>query len=208
MSARGRAKGFSGWEASFKAGPGARVCEQPGCEAEGRHRAPKGRDKLDEYYWFCRDHARDYNARWNFFDGMEAEDIHRFQHDSAFWHRPTWRFSDRVGGRDGRGDFAGGAADEVHIHDPFDFFEGRMGTPAQKFRERRDGSLKPLDAKELKALSVLGLGAAATTAEIKAAFKRLAKELHPDKTGGNKLLEARFQEVTAAYQYCVNAGFC
>lgn len=205
MKARGKNRGFSDWEANFRAGPARRACEQPGCESAGDHRAPKSREQLDEYYWFCRDHARDYNASWNFFDGMEPEDIHRFQHDNAFWHRPTWRFSDRIVDGEAEGLKAG---PDVHIHDPFDFFEGRMAAARPRFRARRDGSLKPVDAQEMKALSALGLEADATAAEIKAAYKRLAKKFHPDKTGGNKSLEARFREVTGAYETCVKAGFC
>lgn len=204
LSAKDKSRGFSSWEAGWKSDPGLRVCERPGCEALGQHRAPKSRDRLDDYYWFCVDHVRDYNASWNFFDGMKPEDIHRFQHDNAFWHRPTWRFSDRVV----KGAEARQAEPEIHVHDPFDFFDGRMGNARPQFRERRDGSLKPLDGQELKALSALGLDGRATGDDIKAAYKRLVKKFHPDKTGGNKALEARFREVTTAYQYCVKAGFC
>ena len=46
---------------------------------------------------------------------------------------------------------------------------------------------------------VLGVGPGASTADIKAAYRRLAKELHPDARGGSPKLHARFQEVTAAY---------
>jgi DnaJ-class molecular chaperone len=46
---------------------------------------------------------------------------------------------------------------------------------------------------------VLGVGPGASNADIKAAYRRLAKELHPDARGGSPKLPARFQEVTAAY---------
>jgi len=46
---------------------------------------------------------------------------------------------------------------------------------------------------------VLGVGPGASNADIKAAYRRLAKELHPDARGGSAKLHARFQEVTAAY---------
>ena len=40
----------------------------------GQYRAPKSPDVLDDYYWFCRDHVREYNLKWNFFEGTtEAE---------------------------------------------------------------------------------------------------------------------------------------
>ncbi|WP_293336483.1 J domain-containing protein [Parvibaculum sp.] len=46
---------------------------------------------------------------------------------------------------------------------------------------------------------VLGVGPGASNADIKTAYRRLAKELHPDTRGGSDAVHARFQEVTAAY---------
>ncbi len=46
---------------------------------------------------------------------------------------------------------------------------------------------------------VLGVEKDATAAEIKAAFRRLAKENHPDHHPGNKTAEARFKEASEAY---------
>ncbi|MEQ9054143.1 MAG: molecular chaperone DnaJ, partial [Roseovarius confluentis] len=51
-----------------------RVCEKEGCNEPGKYRAPKAPDVLDDFYWFCKDHVREYNNTWNFFDGTtEAE---------------------------------------------------------------------------------------------------------------------------------------
>ncbi len=46
---------------------------------------------------------------------------------------------------------------------------------------------------------LLGVGRAATEDEIKRAYRRLARELHPD-TSGDAESEARFKEVTLAYE--------
>lgn len=46
---------------------------------------------------------------------------------------------------------------------------------------------------------VLGVGPGASNADVKTAYRRLAKELHPDTRGGSAALQTRFQEVTAAY---------
>ena len=45
---------------------------------------------------------------------------------------------------------------------------------------------------------ILGLGRTATPAEIKKAYRKLARELHPDKKPGDKVSEARFKEVNEA----------
>ncbi len=46
----------------------------------------------------------------------------------------------------------------------------------------------------------LGVARTATPAEIKKTFRRLARELHPDKNPGNKAAEARFKEVNEAHE--------
>lgn len=46
-----------------------RMCDRQGCDHRGEHRAPKSRDGQN-YWWFCRPHAEEYNRSWNFFSGM------------------------------------------------------------------------------------------------------------------------------------------
>jgi len=47
---------------------------------------------------------------------------------------------------------------------------------------------------------VLGVRRDATEKDIKQAYRRLARQLHPDVNPGNKTAEARFKEVNAAYE--------
>ena len=47
---------------------------------------------------------------------------------------------------------------------------------------------------------VLGVSETATADEIKKAYRRLAKKYHPDVTGGDKAKEAKFKEITQAYE--------
>jgi len=47
---------------------------------------------------------------------------------------------------------------------------------------------------------VLGVGENASQAEIKKAFRQLAKKYHPDKNKGNKQAEQRFKEISEAYE--------
>ena len=48
---------------------------------------------------------------------------------------------------------------------------------------------------------VLGVNPSASDEEIKRAYRKLAKKLHPDLNPGNKRVEAQFKETTAAYDF-------
>jgi len=50
-----------------------RACDRHGCDKPGEHPAPKSPNHPDRWY-FCADHAAEYNRRWNYFEGLTAED--------------------------------------------------------------------------------------------------------------------------------------
>lgn len=74
-----------------QAGEQAVACEWAGCQNRGAHRAPKGRENSREYWHFCLDHVREYNQSYNFFQGMNPDDVARYQKDALTGHRPTWK---------------------------------------------------------------------------------------------------------------------
>lgn len=99
-----------------------RACDQPGCAGEGTFRAPKARDRLNEYFWFCLEHVRVYNAAWDYYRGMSSHEIERQVRNDTVWQRPTWPLG--PGGRRQR-------SDDIEIDDPFEIFgEGRGRGPS------------------------------------------------------------------------------
>jgi DnaJ-domain-containing protein 1 len=54
---------------------------------------------------------------------------------------------------------------------------------------------------ERKALQVMGLGADATLETVKAKYKALVKQHHPDANGGDRSTEDRLIEIIKAYNY-------
>jgi curved DNA-binding protein CbpA len=174
-------------------------CEWPNCTNKGTHRAPKGRDNAREYWHFCLDHVREYNQSYNFFSGMNPEAVARYQKDALTGHRPTWRMGANTSARRG----SGGTADLDGASDPFSMFNelnGRGGFRARPQAESKPEARKVFNA-ERKALQVMGLGAGATLEVVKAKYKALVKQHHPDTNGGDRSTEDRLIEIIKAYNY-------
>src|SRR6201995_5767355 len=174
------------------------MCEWPECKNKGPHRAPKGRENSREYWHFCLNHVREYNQSYNFFSGMNAEAVARYQKDALTGHRPTWKMG--ANGSAGKGK---GSADFDGAADPFSMFSElngrgrwRPGPGAEAKAETR----KIFNA-ERKALQVMGLGPEATLQEVKLKYKALVKQHHPDANGGDRSTEDRLIEIIKAYNY-------
>lgn len=160
-----------------------RVCEAPGCGLAGEYRAPRARDRLTDYRWFCLAHVREYNSKWDYFRGLDAVEIERHIRADTIWRRPVWP----LGGRRSGG---------PQIHDPFDL-AGEVGLE-ERPAPQHDGS-EQLTPAERMALSVLELSWPLTQADVKSRYKELVKIHHPDANGGARDAEEKFKEINAAY---------
>lgn len=181
-------------------------CQKKGCDQVATHRAPKGRGRDGEYFNFCVDHVREYNATYNYFDGMSDHEVADYQKDALTGHRPTWKMGANSwahGTRQGRTPTPGGGADEeAPSNDPSAFFAWRARqSRAEPVQNRRQ--LRPL---EKKALLTLDLKHGASKEEIKARFKELVKLHHPDANGGDTRSEEKLREIIQAYNYLKQAG--
>ena len=63
-----------------KPAPIEHMCEWEGCDKPGEYKAPKGKSREakrseSEYHRFCLEHVRHYNTAFNFFAGMEKEEL-------------------------------------------------------------------------------------------------------------------------------------
>ena len=86
-----RTRGRRGMSGAFETST--RNCEHPGCTEAGQYRAPRSPDILDDYFWFCRDHVREYNLKWNFFSGSTEEEFQAQIDKDRVWDRPTKPFA-------------------------------------------------------------------------------------------------------------------
>jgi hypothetical protein len=179
-------------------------CQWKGCQAAGRHKAPRGRGRDGQFYFFCLDHVRQYNATYNYFDGMNDSEVEDFQKEALTGHRPTWKLGANPGSdKPPAGDAANGTRRfGWRALDPHAFFARRAKAARTEPAENRR-QLKPLEKKSLQALNLPG---AATKVEIKARFKELVKIHHPDANGGDARSGDKLREIIQAYNYLKQAG--
>jgi hypothetical protein len=162
--------------------PAVRSCDHPGCGAAGDFRAPRARDALDDYYWFCLDHVRVYNAQWNYYAGMSQAQIEAEIRNDTVWQRPSWPMGSRIGGWRWSARFS-----DYGLFDDEDEAEARRAAPR-----------RPRTAEE-EALIVFELQAPFTLMSLKARYKELVKLHHPDVHGGDKAAEERLKVINQAY---------
>ncbi|WP_028351453.1 J domain-containing protein [Bradyrhizobium murdochi] len=181
-----------------QAGQEAVTCEWAGCQNKGSHRVRKGRENAREYWHFCLDHVREYNQSYNFFQGMNPEAVARYQKDALTGHRPTWKMGANTSAKRGNvEEDLGGAADPFNVFAELNGRAGwRPGPGAQGNRETRT-----VKNAERKALQVMGLTAEATLEDVKAKYRALVKQHHPDANGGDRSTEDRLIEIIKAYNY-------
>ena len=181
------------------------LCESPGCKQPGLYRAPKGRRNEGQYWRFCIDHVRAYNAAYNYFEGMNDDAVAAFQKDAVIGHRPTWAMGSgsaepRKRRRDAQPERDWAYADPLGVLRAAGV--GGQARPApEPARPRRSAAV-------LKALDVLGLDEQADTAAIKAQYKTLVKRFHPDANGGDRSFEDRLRDIIRAHDVLRGAGLC
>jgi hypothetical protein len=164
-----------------------RPCDYPGCKDKAAFRAPKSPDLLDEFFWFCKDHIREYNLKWNFFQGTTDEEFQKFLDKDRVWERETKPFS-RIGD--------GNAWARLGVNDPM----ALLGEKATQNPGRvQSTATRKLPATERKAIEILDARDTMSKTEIRKVYKGLIKVLHPDMNGGDRSHEEQLQEVVWAW---------
>lgn len=168
---------------------GARArCAVPGCSSPGEYKAPLQPANFDgpgAWRFLCLDHVREHNARYNFFEGMSADEISLAQQPFGGWDRPSRPFA------------ANGADPPPKWSD----FSDPLDAISMRFGKIREGAKPSRFSKaEQRALSVLGLGEDCDRHALRQRYSSLVRRYHPDKNGGDRSHERRLGEVIEAYQ--------
>lgn len=160
-----------------------RQCDWPGCTGEGEHRAPRSRNALREYFWFCLDHVRAYNKSWNYYVGMDEDEIEADMRRDTVWQRETWKLGTGPAFAAATGRFEFG----FDVDDPSAQDAERPVTPQ-------------VDNLTARALTTFGLDLPTDEQAIKSRYKELVKRHHPDTNGGTKAAEEEFKKIQEAYR--------
>ena len=181
-----------------------RACDWPNCADKGVHRAPASPQDLDSFRWFCADHIKEYNKRWDYYKGMSADEIDAARRADQSWDRPTWKMqtskpvgAHRVSHAEGRSWERFGFSDPLEV-----LGENATINPGDiNEKEARRARRRLLPKADLKALHALDLDESATTDSIRERYSALVKQLHPDMNGGDRSEEERLRGVIAAWHH-------
>lgn len=179
-----RQRGRRGMSGAFETSQ--RVCEHEGCTEPGQYRAPKSPDSLDDFYWFCKEHVREYNLKWNFFNGATEEEYEAQIDSDRVWNRETRPFRKSAEEK---------AWARLGVDDPHQV----LGPNATQNPGKSVTGTRRLPPTERRALEILEARDHWTRTEIRKSYKALIKVLHPDMNGGDRSDEERLQEVVWAW---------
>ena len=161
------------------------ICEWNSCKEKGKFKAPIEKDNSKKFKWMCEEHIKLFNKSWNYFEGMNQNEIENFIKSDVTWHRPTQKF--------GSSDNFFNILWNNALNDKFNFF-------------RQENNINNLNGtklyeKDKDALRMMGLELNASWPIIQKRFKTLVKKFHPDKNAGNKQFEDKLKKITLAYSH-------
>ncbi len=172
------------WEKNFT-----RKCDNDDCSEKGEFKAPKSRLLLNEYYYFCLEHIKEYNKSWDFYKGLSVNQIETSMREDIIWNRPSWPLK--------------GSPYKV-IEQINDFFNDTLNEFNSDENDTKFFKNKLIDENLTKdeghALSTLNLKLPLSLEKIKKNYKKLVKIFHPDVNGNNKLAEEKFKEINKSYK--------
>jgi curved DNA-binding protein CbpA len=169
-------------------------CEWKGCKEDGICRAPKSRQEIKLFLWFCKKHVREYNLSWNYYAGMTSEEVENDVRRDVIWQRPSWKI----------GSFNSNKPDlsSNRINDPFKFFNSESPS---KFTKSKYEELHTLDDVQRNALKIFELTIPISAEIIKTKYKELVKLYHPDtnhfcKKNSREISSDKIKDINEAYQ--------
>jgi len=174
-----------------------RVCEHPTCREPGEFRAPgyrpSGFDGPGEWRYFCLEHVREFNAGYDWFEGMSADEILNAQSPVNGWRTENRAYNPQAA--------VDGMPRWADFNDPLDAISARAnGIKSRAQREAAMAMSGRFSKDEAEALETMGLGSDTDRPKLRRRYSELVRRYHPDRNGGDRRYEARLSKVVDAYQ--------
>ena len=141
----------------------------------------------------CLEHVREFNAGYDWFEGMSAEEILDAQGPVSGWRTESPGFRPTAG--------VDGMPRWADYTDPLDAISARAS--GIKSRARREAEMAMdgrFSREEAEALEVMGLGTDTDKSRLRRRYTELVRRYHPDRNGGDRQYETRLNRVVEAYQ--------
>ena len=164
------------------------ICDWNKCNKSGEYKAPVERDNSKKYRLLCLEHIKEFNKNWNYFNGMNDQQIYNFIKSDTTWHKPTQSF---------------GSVDN--------FFKVLWNNTLKN--DSQNNELDPsfdnmrqfrFDQNDIKSFRILGLNVGVKWSNVQKKFKKLVKKFHPDMNSGDKKFEDKLKNITLAYTQLKN----
>jgi len=165
-----------------------RNCDSYKCTEKGEYKAPKSRILLNDYFYFCLNHIKEYNKSWDFYKGMTVDQIENSMRSDTVWDRPSWPL---------KGNYE-------NVFDKFnDFIDDFVKNENDQVNEnyfKKKLIDETLTIEETQALKELELVMPISLEKVKKNYKKLVKIFHPDVNGNNKIAEEKFKQINESYK--------
>jgi hypothetical protein len=166
-------------------------CTQDGCKEEGTFPAPRDPRNIGERQYFCAEHIKEFNKKWNGLDGFNEDEIFSMQ-QTATWNRPTWKAG--VNGDSPAGEGLRFKTTEELYH----FFKARH--MEQKNYSAAQKKAQPIPPDVHEACVIFAIDAPTLSlVKLKQQYIALVKQHHPDVNRGSKTAEDMVKRINVAY---------
>ena len=164
------------------------ICDWNNCNKPANYKAPVERDNSKKFRLLCLEHVKEFNKNWNYFSGMNDDQIYQFIKSDLTWHKPTQSFS---------------SSDNF-----FKILWNNVLNEGMEDLNLKDKFIRnkkiPFDKDDIKAFSILGVKVGLKWDKIQQKFKKLVKKFHPDTNAGDKNYEEKLKVITLAYTQLKN----
>ncbi|MBA4249109.1 MAG: hypothetical protein C0432_00085 [Candidatus Puniceispirillum sp.] len=158
-------------------------CHNLSCYLEGLYKAPKFRGAhikdYDSWYYFCKEHVREYNAAWNYLDGMNEDEIYQTWKRGLMGDRPTF-------------DLTSPLLKKANLKfSDFEYIDKFKSSSNKKFSKKEIKSYSP---DIIEALHFFKLGQPPSKQELMEIYRKFVKKFHPDLNMGSLESEEKLKK--------------